>query len=894
MATPDATPTNKKPSHHITLEPTDGGSPKYGLVLSDGLGKRNPRGIARNPIQRTTLQTSSGETQYSDFSEPFKPIPQDSWSGGRGNDDFERDRSRYQDAKRALTWFDGQMLLGPQEYYATGHRDSVQDMPGSMDFEKFSSTKRYFAQKFVAPTGGMTAAKIYIWVRRRDYNAVVSVAAIYTDSGGEPDAIVAADAQGAIIETDISAHTWDSALVEYNMTTPPTLTGGVTYWVLVFSSLNLEVDLGMNPTQSTGLVSVDSSTWVASDGDMYFRVTDVGVPGEWKFFEYKRGLYAITRPDDASAAKLYLNGTRGAADSNSGDLTQLVDATQSWTSGQFADSVCIITRGKGAEEPIPWRVITSNSATTLNCFPDWRVEHDTTTEYVVLGTDIWEEITGHGITAAVTDVLVSKDVIYFAQGDYVSTSTPVNMRRANFYNNGGVWTARYDNDGSNKARWLAQTLHPDDGLQVWRGLNDEGTGEVAVSRADAKTWGTSLAFGSDLEIGNDRDDLITGIENYGSPETLWILMTGSIWRIINDIPERVPVREMSSVRSELNGRAHLVHGVYLYISLLHSVERYFSNNLDDIGPSRDAGMPANRQGPVSAMEGYPGMFFIAIDGEESNHSSILVWNQLGWHEMYRGKLPVEFGAGTSGKRIRNLHMQPVPGSAVDRLWFSEGEDIVYLNFPSNTFDPSEDTSFRYTHEAHVITSWHYASLQDVLKLFKSYKIFAEGLLANNQYIQIDYQLDDADLNSQWVTVTGDFDTSPLEEIDFSAVHNVTGRRLRLRIRLYSTDNSLSPKVKATLLEALTRIETKFNYSMTFRVADNAKDMTGIAENYQLVETLISQLDTWANTPTVLTMRSNYSPYDNKFVVIDPNSLQPLKLIAGDTEVQLGNLVVVEI
>ena len=189
------------------------------------------------------------------------------------------------------------------------------------------------------------------------------------------------------------------------------------------------------------------------------------------------------------------------------------------------------------------------------------------------------------------------------------------MRRARFHNNSGTWTANYATDTGNKARFLAQTNHPDDGLQVWRGLNDEGTGEIAVSRANAKKWTAgNLSFGSDLEIGNDRDDLITGIENYGSPETLWILMTGSIWRIVNDIPERIPIREMSAVRSELNGRAHLVHGVYLYLSLLHSVERYFSNNLDDIGPSRDAGMPANRQGPVADMEGYPGIFFICIDG----------------------------------------------------------------------------------------------------------------------------------------------------------------------------------------------------------------------------------------------------------------------------------------
>ena len=621
---------------------------------------------------------------------------------------------------------------------------------------------------------------------------------------------------------------------------------------------------------------------------MYFRVVEVGIDGEKKFFQYKGAMYAITNPDDGSTPKLYLNGHRGVADSNSGALNKLKDATASFPQFRFGlqQTVVLLTRGKGSEEPIPWRRITDTSGTELTVSPDWNIVHDTTTEYVVLGWDGWQEITGHGITAAVTDVLVSKDVIYFAQGDFLSTGSPVDVRRANFHNNGGTWTARYATDTGNKARWLAQTLHPDDGLQVWRGLNDEGTGEVAVSRADAKAWGTNLSFGSDLELGNDRDDLITGIENYGSPETLWILMTGGIQRIVNDIPERVPIRELASVRSFLNGKAHLVHGVYLYFSLLHSIERYFSNNLDDIGPSRDAGLPAQRQGPVSALEGYPGQFFAAIDGGRDGKSSILLWNQLGWHEVYR--------SSNTDQRIRNLKVQAVPGDAPDRLWFSEGVDINSVNLPSLTFDPSHDAQFKFTHEAHLITSWYYANLKDVLKLFKSLKIFAENLVPGEQFIDFDYQLDGDNLDSQWTTVSGTFDTVPLEEIDLSATHNVTGRRIRFRLRLYTDDGRLTPKIKATLLEALTRISTKFSYTMTFKVVDNAKDMNGSPENYSVVETLISQLDTWANAPTVLLMRSNYSPYDNKFVVIDPNSMQPLILIAGDTEEQLANLVVVEV
>src|SRR3972149_11751635 len=124
---PTATSTEFSPSHHVTLTPAAGGT-GYGLVLvrlqagEDGgqVAVDDPTAIQRQPLQRTTLKTSSGETKYSDFSEPFTPIPQDDWTGGRGNDDFESDRSRFYDSYRLNTWMNGQIILGPRETYSTG------------------------------------------------------------------------------------------------------------------------------------------------------------------------------------------------------------------------------------------------------------------------------------------------------------------------------------------------------------------------------------------------------------------------------------------------------------------------------------------------------------------------------------------------------------------------------------------------------------------------------------------------------------------------------------------------------------------------------------------------------------------------------------------------------
>jgi hypothetical protein len=358
-----------------------------------------------------------------------------------------------------------------------------------------------------------------------------------------------------------------------------------------------------------------------------------------------------------------------------------------------------------------------------------------------------------------------------------------------------------------------------------------------------------------------------------------------------DIPAQVPLREMASVRSGANGRAHLVHGVYLYFSLLHSVERYYRNNLDDVGPSRDAGLPSDRQGPISALLGYPGIFFAAVEGRlsgfssDSRKSSILTYNQFGWHELYRSSL--------AGKPIRNLFFEVIPGPLPDRLWFEEGTDVAYVYFPSDTLDPYRDSTYRFTHEGHLVTSWIYADLQDVRKLFRSLKVFAEGLAAGAQIVQADYQLDGATEASQWTSISGDFDTVPVEEINLSANDDVTGRRIRFRIRAQTTDNTKSPKIKATVVETLPRIQTKFRYALTFVTADNQLDLQGKPEGYR-VDQLVSQLDTWANSPTVLVLRSNFRPYDNKRVLLDPSSLRPFEIVAGQVEKQIGTILVEEI
>ena len=100
-------------------------------------------------------------------------------------------------------------------------------------------------------------------------------------------------------------------------------------------------------------------------------------------------------------------------------------------------------------------------------------------------------------------------------------------------------------------------------------------------------------------------------------------------------------RWMRSARyvAQTTGKAQGVNDVYLYFNLGRKFERYYSRNLDDVGPDLDDGMPADRQGDLVAFVSYPGHVLVAVDVDEVLYccavSTIMMLNGSSWHELYR-------------------------------------------------------------------------------------------------------------------------------------------------------------------------------------------------------------------------------------------------------------------
>lgn len=871
-------PKETRPTHDISLSD---GNDSLGLIICDTKGVHKPKQIQRRPVPRTAMKTTSGNQKYSDFEPPWSPIAQDDWSGGRGMLDFDDDITRYYDNWRANTLF-GNIFLGGQETYSTGYRDQDMNLPGSVRWVSLlTGSMKYLAAKFAA-SANYDSEYIYLWVKRKGTPDDTLKVELCSDSAGDPGAVL----QYETISTD-DIEDIVSEFYRFDITTQA-LVSGTSYWIKIYSNATSDEDncwlVATNNEVADTKQSSDNSSWSASSVDLYYRITDVDSGYKIKYFIYKRLLYAIV--NKSGAPGLYYNGDRGVADSNAADKTYLEDGAKAWTADEWLNCVVLITAGVGSTEEKPWRVIVGNGVDSLEVDEDWIITHDTTTEYVILSSNKWTEIAGgtHGLTGDVTDILIVNNICYMCQGDDIA------IRRMRWYNNAGAATYQYAADGANKAVFMETVRSTTDGLIIWKANNKDGSGDISVALEDTiAAWGVDLTFAAAIPF-YDGWGKINSIIEYGEEyKYLWVMREGSVFSMIKDsadayIADEIPVREMHSAQEYTNGLASLSHNVYLYFSFLNGLERYYSSVMDDVGPNRHEGLPSDRQGIVRKLVGYPGRIFAAIDADDGI-SSVLgnasnASDGSGWCEVYR--------APVAGQQIRDIIFQPIPGTTLDRLWISVGDDMLWIPFPSGEINPTNDSNYPYMHESTITMGYMYAGLYDIYKFYHSLKLFTESLDDDDGIkVEADYQIDE---ETDWTILPDDYDESPMQEVRIKETYGENGKRLRIRLRLQTKDNSKTPIIKGTILENVSRVPVKFAYGFAYRANDN--DITLVDEPDKLTsDQKMTLLDKWASELTPLVMHSNYDRYDNKTVFIDPTENTP----SYETEEgYIGQLTVMEI
>lgn len=862
-------PKEPNPTHHVKL--TDRRGRSMGLTVWDEGGKaprpfRDERTYIKINVETTAQKQTSGSSSYADYDYPYSPIVQDNLSGGRGSIDFERDSTRFYDSYRCRSGRANKAYAGPLEQFTNGIRNQNQATPNSVQWQTLTGNNLYIYRRFQA-SAAYTAALAWILARVKGKPADLTIE-IYSDTAGQVNTLVSG--------VTVPYTRMDDVLSEWlNETVSAALTSGVYYWIIIHAaatdddSNHWKVAVS-NSVGSTYYSSVFDTTPTAAQFDLYYRLTDANSDKTCIPFEYQEQQYFVVSPS-TGAPTIFMAGDRGAADPNTGELNKLKDATKNWPVNEHTGYPVLIIDGAGKLEPQPWRTVVSNGPSELVVSPPYTIEHNTTTTYVILGTKL-RSLGACGLTAPVTDVLVStQGVAYFAMGDSVT------VRRMRAFNNAGTWldlddtvNCQADETATTKAVFM---VYKPQAKRIVIGNNSDASGNVSIAQSSngsptyiIPAWGTALTWDAAVAV-DSKFRRINGMITHpdgGGNEAVWVFKTDVPFIIPSSgNPYPVNIDEMKTVRGSNNGVRPLRHGVYLLFPMQQGITRYYGGQFDDIGPNIGEGLPANRRGPVVWMVGYPGKFFVAIDAGGTGYSSIS--DSDGWHERYRAP---------KGQQIKSMTFQVTPGPTLDRLWIYQGNDLIWLPFPSDSTNELEDTSYPYAPEFAVILARMHAGMFDVQKLIKKIKLQTEALERDATtgqpicWFELDYRLNQ---DEDWTTIDDIFSESPTQEIDFTDIYGVAGKRLQFRIRGYTTDSSKTPVLLAIIVSAVIRVDLKSMFGpFVFMLQDDQRVGLREHDNDRTAAEKLQLLEEWADASndSMLKMESVSSMCDSKMVFIN--------------------------
>ena len=500
----------KTPTHDIKLRSVDG--KQLGLILCDKRGRFDPRGIVVGSMPRTALKTAQGNTGYDNLELPYITEVQTTFSGGRGLDDFTKDRTRYADSYRMDTTREFP-VCGPLETNQIGIGVEALNQDIESEYEarlELTSASDPIAFKIkIVNAGNIRNVSFNLNWEEIPYTPLTLKYSILALAQGAsiPDLSTLEFTTLSLDERPIDSEYWQEIVLPCNL---GVLKNQSLVLVLKDFSQDMEVRYSItggwggmtengyifaaeNSTSSLAyLIVIDdeiedeideyqTDTWVTIKpwGSIYGSLI-YGSNSYIKVFEYKHQMYAVVNEQtDTGAPKLFINGYRGAAKSNASNLSYTITGLP-MTTDELVDKIILIYNGPGEEETQPWRkIVSNNSSGNIKVEPQWNVQQSGMTEFVVLGTDTWTEITGHGLTAPITDIAVVEDYVVFAQG----VKAPVRIMHE--YDNGGTWTREFASHKANQ--WKEQTGATETfDQQVYADLLENGvllTGENVLWRA---------------------------------------------------------------------------------------------------------------------------------------------------------------------------------------------------------------------------------------------------------------------------------------------------------------------------------------------------------------------------------------------------------------------------
>ena len=744
-----------------------------GYILANG-------GIAESGQQANpyAAKIALGPTDYSD-QDIWATIAQTTWDRGRGEVVFE-DEGRFSDAFQIDTRIRQQFILGPLKHYSNsgngieyppmGTQEDIDSDVAITGFHSYNLGKKTedgkvfmgIAQQIEATrtlTGGTcgytnstkTLVDESAFFLREDVEATSA-----TKTG---DTIIMTYGGGTVLDSTIASITNNTTLVT-TAAAGDNYTGAAYKIGLNVTSLSVFMRKHGAPDQiitmrvETDNAGAPSGTLVHANASATISPTDVSsryayVTKTFTEFSLKpaTAYWLIIRCDTAKASitdagwyQVGYNWHKGTAANNPYDpptaaivgyMYRTVGDTVTWptTGGTKASMFFRINEGGAVRGDVKWiteykPTVSANSFLFCGTYDSVNSKGHV---YWWDGTNKkWVETipttyaTATGWAGNVQDFAIFDGKLFVAQGGsndiyYLDGETAVS--NDTWTVPGATWTSAGTGvQATNLCIHGGVLWRSDNSNQIWY---TSGPGETPAL-AD---W--SPLFPDYKAVGTATGGRITNMVSSG--QVLYIGKEEGLWAINSNIPgdayEVIMVMDWRALKSADNFKAMAVWNGNLFFNVKHALYEFATSGVwTNVGPTNDAGLPnAERGKPVSILT-TPAYMYVAIDAGSSGRSSLLCYNSKGWHHIVEGdKL---------GDRILSLGYNY--DDDPDRLWYSEGGKIRYINMPEQSDNPYVYTDMHYANHGWLVTSKIDAKMAALDKEWFTVRVDSDNIQAESR------------------------------------------------------------------------------------------------------------------------------------------------------------------
>jgi hypothetical protein len=364
---------------------------RYGLKL-EGSGALQVGTIS----QDDTVHIRNAGKRVGDFDE------QRTWKSGRGKENLSDSPEGYWDTVNAWTLTSNHVHQTLLWRFARGLRSCDFFMPDnshSLSWRQLLAGNRYVSKSFTSMGFVADYARVWLWKQGQPGNLTFR---LHSNTGGNPGTVLK-----SVTVTADEVDDFISQLHLLNWTGTETLVAATLYHISVVGSStdnkNNHWRIGGYADGSAGKISLDGVSWAVDNFEMYYYIADADIERSFQAFFLDEAMYLADLKDDLSTASaIYINGDRGKATATS--ATAITESTKAWVTDRWIGAFVKIIRGTGIGQV---RQILSNSATSITTAA-WGTTPDTTSEYIIYGTEWFTPVTGAAATLIYSVVVVNR------------------------------------------------------------------------------------------------------------------------------------------------------------------------------------------------------------------------------------------------------------------------------------------------------------------------------------------------------------------------------------------------------------------------------------------------------------------------------------------------------